>query len=154
MKARRGEGRRRAVAPRSAGRERRHLGVLTKLADQLRPLSVDCALRPTEEDDEGSRVAEVFVQHGGGAAGLGAADFDRARVEPALEAETENRQKRNHQRADNQRPTRMTQHYGRARRAIPLSARIIAPPPAPPHRHARSLAVGAAERGLRCRRLC
>ena len=44
---------------------------------------------------------------------------------------------------DGERPARVSQHQWRARLSLTLSARVIPRPPAPPHRHACSLAVRA-----------
>ena len=129
MKARLGEGRRRPVAPRSHGESVVTFGSWRSLRISSGPCSSIACERAPKEDDEGGRVAEVFVLHAGGPAGLGAVDFDRARIEPALEAEAENRQDRDDQGADGQRPLRVAQHQRRPRLLVPLSARTVASAP-------------------------
>ena len=65
------------------GRERRHLRVGgAQGPDQPRALDFDRAARAAEEDREGRRVAEVFVEDPGRRGGGGAGNVERGRAEP------------------------------------------------------------------------
>jgi hypothetical protein len=84
------------------GREGRDLRIAPQRPDQRGALFVKSLRRTLEEEHERRRVAEVLVQHPGGAIGVRTGDFDRARIQLFLEAETEHREKRDHDHANEQ----------------------------------------------------
>ena len=93
IRAWRGLGRRRATAPRSQGESVVTLGSRRRARTSAGPWRSSAAGRALQQDRRTARsVAEVLAQHRVGARGFGAGDVERARAEPAVEPQPEQRE--------------------------------------------------------------